>query len=202
VISRTLPPEQPGVAATNWAVRLPNNCRKTPWHSIRGHLPKPEIHWADVEHQNRDDAGTQTCFFVRLDDLSLTYGFCATRPDAKSESSQNWESFATWLMQKENDRMLQALATNGKMAVYDLAQPAFGVLLPFEDGWRIEDENEPQKVDMLVTYINSVLTGDRIDLAIAKKVPKDEVVACGKDIAADIARLFTLLMPLYKASLA
>jgi hypothetical protein len=163
---------------------------------------KPEIHWADVEHQKGDDAGAQTFFFVRLDDLSLTYGFCAARPDAESESSQNWESFATWLMQKENDRMLQALATNGKMAVYDLAQPVFGVLLPFEDGWRIEDEKEPQKMDMLMTYIDSVLTGDRIDLAIAKKVPKDEAVECGKDIAADIARLFALLMPLYKASLA
>jgi len=34
-------------------------------------------------------------------------------------------------MQKENDRMLKALAINGKMAVYDLARPAFGVLLPF-----------------------------------------------------------------------
>lgn len=163
---------------------------------------KPEIHWADVEHRNRDDGGTQTFFFVRLDDLSLSYGFCAARPDAKSESSQNWESFATWLMQKENDRMLQAIAINGKMAAYDLARPALGVLLPFEDGWRIADENEPQKVDMLVTYIDSMLTRDGIDLAIAKKAPKDEVVACGKEIAADIAQLFALLMPLYKASLA
>ncbi len=162
---------------------------------------KPEIRWADVEHQNRNDSGAQTSFFVRLDDLSLTYGFCAARPDAKSESSQNWESFATWLMQKENDRMVQALATNGKMAVYDLAQPAFGVLLPFEDGWCIEGENKAQKIDMLVTYIDSVITKDAIDLAIAKKTPKDEVVACGKDIAADIARLFAMLMPLYKASL-
>jgi hypothetical protein len=161
----------------------------------------PEIRWADVEHQKGNDAGAQTYFFVRLDDLSLTYGFCAAQPDAKSESSQNWESFATWLMQKENDRMVQALATNGKMAVYNLAQPASGVLLPFEDGWRIENENEPQKIDMLVTYIDSVLTKGGIDLAIAKKTPKDEVVACGKDIAADIARLFAMLMPLYRASL-
>jgi hypothetical protein len=163
---------------------------------------KPEIHWADVEHRKQDDAGSQTFFFVRLDDLSLSYGFCAARPDAKSESSQNWESFAAWLMRKENDRMLQGIAINSKLAVYDLAGSIFGVLLPFEDGWRSEDENEPQKVDMLVTYIDSVLTRDGIDLAIAKKVPKDEVLACGKDIAADIAQLFVLLMPLYKASVA
>ncbi len=163
---------------------------------------EPEIHWADIEHRNRGDAGAQTFFFARLDDLSLSYGFSATRPDTKSESSQNWESLATWLMLKENDRMLQALATNGKITVYDLARPAFGVLLPFEDGWRIADKDEPQKIDTLVTYIDSVPTDDGIDLAIAKKAPKDEVVACGKDIAADMAQLFTLLMPLYKASVA
>jgi hypothetical protein len=163
---------------------------------------KPEIHWADVEHRSRDDAGAQTVFFVRLDDCSLSYGFCAARPDAKSESSRGWDSFATWLMQKENDRVLQALAIDREMAVYDLSRPAFGVLLPFEDGWRIADGNEPQKVDMLVTYIDSVLARDGIDLAIARKTPKDEAVARGTDIAADIAQLFALLMPLYKVSVA
>ena len=134
--------------------------------------------------------------------MSLSYGFCAARPDDKSESSQNWESFIAWLRQKENDRMVQTLAIDGKLAVYDLARSAFGVLLPFEDGWRIADENEPQKVDMLVTYIASVHTRDGIDLVIAKKTPKDEAVARGKDIATDIAQLFALQMPLYKASVA
>jgi hypothetical protein len=161
---------------------------------------KPEMHWADIGHRNRDDAGVQANFFVRLDYLSLSYGFCATRPDAKSGASRDWDSFATWLMQKENDRMLQALAIDNKMAVYDLGRPAFGVLLPFEDGWRIVDGNEPQKLDMVVTYIDSVLTGDGIGLAIARKVTKDEAVARGKDIAADIAQLFARVMPLYEAS--
>jgi hypothetical protein len=161
---------------------------------------RPEIHWVDVEHRSRDAAGADAFFFVRLDDLSMSYGFCAARPKRKGESSQTWESFANWLMQKENDRMLQGLVIDSKMAVYDLATPAFGVLLPFEDGWRITGENELQKVDMLVTYIDSVLTRGGINLAIAKKVPKDEAVASGKDIAADIAHLFALLMPLYKAS--
>ena len=163
---------------------------------------KPEIHWADVEHRNQDSAGTQTFFFVRLDDLSLGYGICAVRPNANSGYSQDWDSFATWLTQKENDRMLQALTINNKMAVYDLARPSSGVLLPFEDGWRIADGNEPQKIDMLITYIDSVVTRDGIDLAIARKVPKDEAVARGKDIAADIAQLFSRLMPLYQASVA
>jgi len=163
---------------------------------------KPEMHWADVKHRKRDDAGGQSVFFVRLDGLSLSYGFCATRPDAESESSQDWNSFATWLMEKENDRMLQALATDSKIAVYDLTRPAFGELLPFEDGWCIADGNEPKKLDMLATYIDSEITRDGIDLAIARKVPKDEAVARGKDIAADIAQLFALLMPLYEASVA
>ncbi len=161
---------------------------------------KPEVHWADVEHRNLDESGAQTIFFVRLDDLSLSYGICAVRRDAKIGTSKDWDSFAAWLMQKENDRILQTLAIDNDMIVYDLARSAFGVLRPFEEGWRIEDGNEPQKIEMLVTYIDSVLAKDGIDLAIARKVPKDEAVARGKNIAADIAQLFAQLMPLYEAS--
>ena len=161
---------------------------------------KPEMHWDDIEHRSRTGAGSQTIFFVRLNGSSLCYGFCTARPDDKNGSSHDWDSFSTWLRQKENDLMLQALAIDNKIAVYDLARPKFGELLPFEDGWRITDGNEQKKLDMLAAYIDSLPTTAGIDLAIARKVPKDEALARGQDIAADIAQLFVLLMPLYEAS--
>jgi hypothetical protein len=160
---------------------------------------KPEMHWADVEHRNRDDGAAQGVFFARLDNLSLSYGFFAPRPDAKTGSSRNWDSFATWLMQKENDRMLQALAIEREMAVYVLDRPAFGMLQPFEDGWLIADDKKRQKLDMLFKYIESLPPKDGFNLAVARKVAKDEALTRGKDIAVDIAQLFTLLMPLYEA---
>ncbi len=182
-VTKQLPPDS--FAFNSWAI-----------------AQKPEMHWADIEHWNRNDTGAQITFFARLDESSLSYGLYAERPDAKGKSSQDWDSFAAWLMQKENDRMLQALAVDSDMTVYDLARPAFGVLRPFEEGWRTSDENETQKIDRLAIYIDSVLTRAGIDLAIARKVPKDEAVARGKDIATDIAQLFALLMPLYEASVA
>ncbi|SPD74531.1 conserved hypothetical protein [uncultured Desulfobacterium sp.] len=161
---------------------------------------EPEMHWADVEHRKRDDSGSQAIFFARLDKICLSYGFCVTKQEDKNGSSHDWDSFATWLMQKENDSLLQALAIDNEIVVYDLARPAFGKLLPFADGWRIADGNEWQQVDMLAKYIDSVVKTSGICLAIARKVPRDEALARGQDIAADIAQLFVLLMPLYIAA--
>jgi len=161
----------------------------------------PEIQWADVEHRKREGAVNHAFFFSRLDDLSLIYGCYVTLPDAESESTKNRETFAAWLAKKENDRMIQEIATKGEMEVYNIEKSSLAVLLPFEDGWQTADEDEPQKVDMLVTYISS-LPGKDSSIAIGKKIPKDEAVARGKEIAADIAQLFSQLMPLYKVSAA
>lgn len=38
---------------------------------------KPEMHWTDCDHRNQDDARVQTLFFVRIDDLLLSYRICA-----------------------------------------------------------------------------------------------------------------------------
>ena len=62
---------------------------------------KPEMHVSDKEHHARNKSGDQARFFVRLDPVSLVYGFCAGRPDSSSDASKDWDAFAAWLMQKE-----------------------------------------------------------------------------------------------------
>jgi hypothetical protein len=160
---------------------------------------KPEMHWADVEHRSADNSAFQARFFVKVDDLSMIYGFCVTRPDEKNGSSKDWDSFVNWLRQKENDRALQSLASENELAVYDFAGPEKAALRPFEDRWRLEGGDDQQK-EMLITHIEAVPPTEKIDLAIARKTSKKDVLKRGQDIADDIAALFGLLIPLYQAS--
>jgi hypothetical protein len=161
---------------------------------------RPEMHWADVEHRSADNAAYQARFFVKVDDQSMIYGFCVTRPDDQSGSSKDWISFASWLGQSENDRTLQSLAIEKELAVYDFADSEKVTLVPFEGGWRVEGGDVQQEVDTLAAHIDSVPPAKRIDLVIARRTSKDDVLKRGQDIAGDIAALFALLMPLYQAS--
>ena len=162
---------------------------------------KPEMHWADVEHRSADDAAYQARFFVKLDGQSMNYGFCVVRPDDQSGYSKDWDSFAGWLRQGENDRALQSLVIENELAVYDFADSKKAALLPSEGRWRVVGGDVPQDVDTLVAHIESVPPTKRIDLAIARRTSKEDVLKRGQDIADDIAALFVVLMPLYQASI-
>jgi len=161
---------------------------------------KPEMHWADVEHHSADNAAYQARFFVKLDGQSMNYGFCVVRPDDQSGSSKDWDSFASWLRQGENDRTLQSLAIENELAVYGFAESEKAALLPSEGRWRVEGGDVHQEADTLAEHIESLPPTKRIDLVIARRTSKEDVLKRGQDIAGDIAALFVLLMPLYLAS--
>jgi len=160
---------------------------------------KAEMHLVDVDHYSRDERGHGSQFFVRLDRTSMYYGFCVVRPGHTSGGAPDWDAFAGWLMKEENSQRLQALAVANDLIAYDLIRPEFGILSPFEDRWRIEGVNGFDGVDMLNAHIDAVPATKGIDLAIARRIPKDEAVARGAEIADDIAALFGQLMPLYQA---
>ena len=194
-------------ARTNWRGRSqlggavtiklpPNSFNFNSWAFAQ----KPEMHWVDVEHRSGDKSGVQARFFVKVGDEAMIYGFCVTRPDEKNDPSKDWDTFMSWLKEGDNDRALQSLVTENELAIYDFAGSQKALLLPFEGGWRVEDGDEQQKVDMLANYIESLPPAARIDLAFAKKTSKDDVLKRGQDIAEDIAALFGLLVPLYQAS--
>ena len=194
-------------AQTNWRGRnqlgraVIRNLPKTRFDfSSWAYAQKPEMHVAHKEHYTRNRNGDQALFFVRLDPVSLVYGFCAGRPDSSSGDSKDWDTFAAWLMQQENDHMLQGLAATHNLAVYDRIRPRSGVLLPFEDGWQIERGEKSQEMDMLAGCIDFLPAKGSVSMEIARTVEKSEVVVRGKDIAEDIAEVFALLMPLYEAA--
>lgn len=194
-------------AQTNWRGRnqlgraVIRNLPKTRFDfSSWAYAQKPEMHVSDKEHHARNGSGDQARFFVRLDPVSLVYGFCAGRPDGSSGASKDWDAFSAWLMQQENDHMLQGLAATHNLAVYDRLRFASGTLLPFEDGWRIDGGQKSQEVDLLAGCIDFLPAKGGVSMEIARTVEKSDVVARGKDIADDIAELFARLMPLYEAA--
>ena len=203
---------QPGdfknsAAQTNWRGRnqlgraVIRNLPKTRFDfSSWAYAQKPEMHVSDKEHHTRNGSGDQARFFVRLDPLSLVYGFCASRPDGSSGASKDWDALAAWLMQHENDHMLQELAATHNLAVCDRMRSVSGTLLPFEDGWKIDGGEKSQKMDMLAGFIDLLPATGGVSMEIARMVEKSDVVARGKDIADDIAELFARLMPLYEAA--
>ena len=162
---------------------------------------KPEIHWQDMARHSREDADRQARFFVRLDHLSLIFGFSVARPDDADRSSKYWNAFADWVTRQESEDMIHALAADNTLTVNNRAQIAFGELAPGEDGWRVMGPNVTKTVDSLTAYLESAPAAGGVDLEISRKIDRQEAVARGADIAEDIAKIFALLMPLYQATI-
>ena len=161
---------------------------------------KPEIHWSDIKRRARGNAQHQASFFVRLNDSSLTFGFNLTRPAADSDSSRAWKAFASWLDSQDNDGIIRELAVNNTVAVYDRARFRTRELTPNDQGWSIAGQKKQQNLESLTAYFESAQEKGGAELEIVMKIDKASAVERGKDIAADIAELFSQLMPLYQAA--
>lgn len=161
---------------------------------------KPELHWLDTKHRRKVGAGQGSRFFIRLSPTDMTYGFCVQRASGEGEEGQDWEAFTQWA-QEEGDQILSDLAVEHKLAIYDRNRPASGTLLATDKGWRLDD-GAKGKASSLTEFIGKLSENDDVLLEASTKMDKVDAVTSGKDIAAEIAKLFSGLMPLYEASLA
>jgi hypothetical protein len=161
---------------------------------------KSEIHWSDIKRRARGNVQYQASFFVRLDDLSLTFGFNLTRPAPDSDLSRAWNAFARWLDSQDNDAIIRELVVNNTVAVYDRSRFRTRELTPNDQGWTIAGQKKQNNADSLTAYFEAAQEKGGADLEIVMKMDKASAVERGKDIAADIAGLFAQLMPLYQAA--
>jgi hypothetical protein len=196
-----------GASKTNWRGR--NKLGGT----VAGKLPdttfnfnswafatKSELHWQDTAQRKQDPTGAGARFFVRLNTQSLTYGFCIIRPEEADGISKEWTFFSQWLAQDGNDQVLQVLAQDNDLAVYDRIRPAKEGMRPTEKGWQNDDGKKQERVETLTAFVENVPETDGFQLEVAKKMDKLEAVARGEAIVEDITELFTRLMPLYYAA--
>lgn len=163
---------------------------------------KPEMHVQDTKHHGKGEADYQAKFFVRVDQKALYYGFRVARPETKNSASSDWSGFFEWLTQPENEQMLRTIAIENNLTVRNLANASSDTLRASDDGWRSDASAQAPGKETLTGYINDTPEPGSFDLALAATMDKDDVVACGPDIATTIAQLFTRLLPLYLAAVA
>ena len=70
------------------------------------------------------------------------------------------------------------------------------VIQPGKDGWHVKGGN-PAEAELASSVIDKWPWSAPFDVGVAKRIPKEEAIARGKDIGEDIARLLQRLAPLY-----
>lgn len=160
---------------------------------------KPEMHVQDIKHRKRAGADCQARFFIRVDSKALYYGFRVARPDELGGESPDWENFIEWLTQQENEQMLNELAIKDNLTCR-LINPSSGSLMGSEYNWRADENGQAQDKNTLTAFINEVPETAPLDLEFSATIDKSNAVACGNEIAANIAQLFNRMVPLYQAA--
>ncbi len=160
-----------------------------------------EVHWADSDHWKTKSVDYPAKFFARADQDTLAWGFYIERPDPGRKASPDWDRFLAWLRKGENDDWLRGVAREQGLVVYDAHQRSFaGVLEPGESHWMLNGSVAADQQNQLVEIIDSWSSDSWLDLMIAKKIPKEEAIERGRDVATDVATLFGELFPLYEAA--
>ena len=159
-----------------------------------------EMHVKDAACHDPGKADHQARFFVRVDKQALFYGFRVTRPDGNALSGSDWQLFAEWARQEENERLLHTLSIKDGLAVRNLADPSAGILKASEKGWSLYAGDQPTGNDTLAQYVDDTTESEPFDMELSVAVEKDKAIERGGDIAADIAQLFTHMLPLYHAA--
>ena len=207
-----------GLAATDFK----NSCYRTTWRSrnqLGGAITteiktnqfefnswafgrQPEMHVQDIRHHDLASPADQTRFFIRIDDQHLYYGLCVTRPADKPDGNPTgWSILREWFTRKENEQAFHNLAVKHHLAVRHCAHAAACIkAAPANDGWHLEDSGQQLPEAPLFAYFDSVPPSEPCETELFAVLAKDDAVACGHDIAPQIAQLFADLLPLYQAA--
>ncbi len=160
-----------------------------------------EVHWADSDHWKTKAVEYPAKFFARADMETLAWGFYVERPEAGRKDSPDWQRFLDWLRDDDNDDWLRGIAREQGLVIYDAHQRSTnGILEPQEEIWSPNDGADSVGHGRLAAIIESWPAETWLDLMIAKRIPKEEAIEQGQDLAADVAALFGQLFPLYEAA--
>ncbi len=160
-----------------------------------------EVHWADSNQWKTKSVDYPAKFFARADQDTLAWGFYIERPEAGRRTSPDWATFLKWLRDDDNDNWLRGLAREQGLVIYDAHQRSFGgILEPQDEKWITIDGTGSNDQGRLVAIIDHWPAQTWLDLMIAKRIPKQEAIERGQDVAGDVAVLFGQLFPLYEAA--
>jgi len=166
----------------------------------------PRIHWQDIEHHGLEEQSLQAKLFARLDESNLYYGFYIERSNKKSESEikEDWSAFLEWLKIPENESWLREAIEKNQLCVYDQYggdRPFAGKITVVNGSWHLVDANKEEDIPSLAGFLEQLPRTHSLDLQIAKIVGKEDILSQGGKVAEDIAGIFEILMPLYRAAI-
>jgi hypothetical protein len=163
---------------------------------------KPEMHVQDVKHHGHAQPDSRARFFVRVDSQALHYGFRVACPAGEDtgERETDWNACCDWLARPENEHMVHTIAVEDNLTARRISGSGSEPLVASENGWIAEKGESRSGAEPLSVYLNSVSQSGPVDLELAATIDKGDAVADGADIADTIARLFSRLLPLYKAA--
>jgi hypothetical protein len=162
---------------------------------------QPEMHVQDIRHRDAARAADQPKFFVRIDPQALTYGFRATRPEDHVEALTGWPAVYDWLSHEGNAQAFHAIAIHYHLSACNRAHPTSCIRAAADDGgWLAVKGEKPSAAVSLPDYFDASPPEEPLEFELFATLSKDDAVACGRDIASKIARLFTDLLPLYQAA--
>lgn len=159
---------------------------------------KPAILWADVDQKTGSTARPQAGFFCRLDEERAYYGFFVER-SSEDDGRGDWHRFNEWLAGADHENWLRTLAAANGLKFFDSRDGS--CLQPAGAQWVQVREEGRTDVPSLGGFLQAHPGEAGTVLECAVVVEKDRVVRRAQKLGRDIAQVFELLMPLYRAGL-
>jgi hypothetical protein len=163
---------------------------------------KPMVHWADIEHHNIKGRASQANFFAAIDDADLTFGWMLERSSRAHEEDGDWQAFLNWLRDAVNEDWLKKTVAdqNLKVAVFRNGAQTPDTVMAVDGQWRVDDPEQGEALQSLADFLEALPVGAPLDVQIAERLSKEDAIARQSQIARDLERLFTALLPLYKGA--
>lgn len=160
---------------------------------------QPTIVWTDVTQKAKNAEQVRAGFFCRLEEARACCGFFLHRPGETGDGG-HWDRFLDWLGVAGHEEWLLALAKEHGLAVSDPQVPD-SLLQAAKARWVLVDANGRTDVPSLGAFLRErpAEPGGAFELAVY--MDKDRAVKRELEFGRDIAKLFTALLPLYKACL-
>lgn len=161
---------------------------------------KPEMHVQDIKFHGDAQPDCQARFFVRVDPQALHYGFRVACPTDGDTGQTDWAACCDWLAEPENEHTVHTIAVEDKLIARNLTGTRSDQLVATDNGWKLDHDGKQSGEAALSEYLSDRSESSPVDLELAASINKSDAVASGSEIAETIARLFTRLMPLYRAA--
>lgn len=169
---------------------------------------RPEVHWGSTNRYRLNHASLQTKFFAKINPKGILFGLYVERSDKRTDNQDDWIRFFSWC---EDDRNLEwlhnvmrrtnAIITNPYEEWSDLS--FYGTMTPTSSGYIWSRPAEPDlefAADQLANVLAELSTKHWLNLVLGRAIGKRDAIAEGEKVAATIAEMFNILLPVYRSS--